>query len=406
MKDKTPIGPLAGIKVLDLSRILAGPWATQMLADYGAEVWKIEKPGQGDDTRAWGGGLSSHGETIDASAYFLCANRGKYSLSIDIASEQGQQIIRQLLSEADILVENFKLGSLQKYGLDYASLQKDFPRLIYCSITGFGHTGPYAEQAGYDAMIQASAGLMSINGEAGGEPQKVGVAVSDLSTGLYAVTAILAALYHREKSGQGQQIDLALFDTQVACLANQSINYLVSGNIPKPMGSSHPSIVPYQAMACQDGAIMLAIGNDKQFQVLCQLLNQPQWGDDKRFTSNNQRLKNKSVLLPLLEQELKQNSCQHWLSLLASKKVPCGPINNLKQVFEHPQIAARQMQFDLTHQQLGAVPQVGNPVKFSQTPIEYHKPPPLLGEDTQDILQDKLNFSSSEIAELDRLGII
>ncbi|MDQ7049933.1 MAG: CaiB/BaiF CoA-transferase family protein [Enterobacterales bacterium] len=406
MNNKNNTGPLTGLKVLDLSRILAGPWATQMLADYGAEVWKIERPGQGDDTRAWGGGLSSNGETIDASAYFLCANRGKYSLSLDIASQQGQQIIRQLLTEADILVENFKWGSLQKYGLDYASLKKEFPRLIYCSITGFGHTGPFADQAGYDAMIQASAGLMSINGEAGGAPQKVGVAVSDLSTGLYAVTAILAALYHREKTGQGQQIDLALFDTQVACLANQSINYLVSGNIPKPMGSSHPSIVPYQAMPCQDGAIMLAIGNDKQFQMLCLLLNQAQWGNDERFATNNQRVKNKTLLLPLLEQELKQNSCQHWLTLLASKKVPCGPINNLKQVFEHPQIAARQMQFDLMHQQLGAVPQVANPVKFSQTPIEYNKPPPLLGEDTHSILSDKLSFSQTEIAELTQLGII
>jgi len=395
-----------GLKVLDLSRILAGPWATQMLADYGAEVWKIEKPGQGDDTRAWGGGLSSNGETIDASAYYLCANRGKYSLSLDIASQQGQQIIRQLLSEADILVENFKLGSLQKYGLDYASLQKDFPRLIYCSITGFGHTGPYAEQAGYDAMIQGSAGLMSITGEKDGAPQKVGVAVSDLATGLYAVSGILAALYHREKTGQGQHIDLALFDTQVACLANQSINYLISGKIPKPMGTSHPSIVPYQAFECADGSIMLAIGNDHQFRNCCQLLKLPELAADKRFASNNQRVKNSLLLTSLLADRLKQNTCDHWISLLAAKQVPCGPINNLEQVFQHPQITARQMQFNFEHDALGKVPQVANPIKFSKTPIVYDKAPPLLGEDNQTILRNKLKLSDSEIEELDRLGII
>ncbi len=394
-------GPLAGIKVLDLSRILAGPWATQMLADYGAEVWKIERPQKGDDTRRWGKGLADQ-----ASAYYLCANRGKYSLSIDIASEQGQQIIRQLLSEADILVENFKLGSLQKYGLDYASLKENFPRLIYCSITGFGHTGPYADQAGYDAMIQASAGLMSINGEVGGKPQKVGVAVADLNTGIYAVTAILAALYHREKSGEGQQIDLALFDTQVSCLANQALGYLTSHEIPQPMGSAHPSIVPYQAFETSDGSIMLAVGNDLQFQKACEVLKRPELAADPRFSSNNLRLENKPPLIAALAQAFKQQTSQFWLQQLAKEKVPCGPINNLQQVFQHPQIKARQMQFELDHPQLGKVPQVGNPVKFSATPVAYHKAPPTLGEDTQGILRDKLEFSAAEIAELDRLGII
>lgn len=384
-------GPLSGIKVLDLSRILAGPWATQMLADYGATVWKIEQPGKGDDTRRWGPPFAQNAQGQDSaeSAYFLCANRGKKSFAIDITSEAGQQQIRQLAAKADILVENFKVGGLSKYGLDYASLSALNPRLIYCSITGFGQDGPYAEQAGYDAMIQAMGGLMSITGEPEGQPgsgpQKVGVAVTDLMSGLYAVTAILAALQHRQKSGEGQHIDLALLDTQVACLANQGSSYLLSGEVPKPLGTAHPSIVPYQALKVADGHILLAVGNDKQFKTCCALLGCPELAQQANYCSNAQRVKNRETLIPKLETQLMLKPLAHWLEVFSVAHVPCGPINTLDKVFADPQVRHRGLQFSLPHPQAGEVPQVANPVKFSRTPIVYTQAPPILGQHNSEL---------------------
>lgn len=411
-------GPLKGLKVLDLSRVLAGPWATQVFADFGAEVWKIEKPGDGDDTRQWGTSYAellkkrsgSHSDSSDykghITAYYLSANRGKSSLSIDIKSAKGQKIIKKLACKADIFVENFKVGNLKKYGLDYQSLKKLNPKLIYCSITGFGQTGPYAEDAGYDAMIQASAGLMSVTGEKGGTPQKVGVAISDLMTGMYAVTAILAAIHYRHQTGKGQAIDLALFDTQVGWLANQSMSYLLTGETPTMQGSTHPSIVPYQPVQCEDGLFILAVGNDGQFKSCCQVLKLDRLAMDERFDTNNHRIQNHSLLIQLMEEKLKQKTVQYWLKKLSQAKVPCGPINDIKQVFEHPQIAARKTQFSLNHPVLGNMPQVANPVNFSESIIEYTKAAPTLGEDTEQTLKQVLNFSGDEILELERLGII
>jgi len=416
-------GPLAGLKVLDLSRVLAGPWATQVLADFGADIWKIENPKGGDDTRQWGDNiLLSNAEYCtqpnqqnnpkaieykgEVTAYYLSANRGKYSLTVNISTAEGQSIIKQLAKKADILVENFKAGNLERYGLDYSSLTKINPKLVYCSITGFGQTGPYAEQPGYDAMIQASAGLMSITGDQSGEPQKVGVAVSDLMTGMYAVTAILAAIHYRNQSGEGQYIDLALFDTQVSWLANQGMSYLTSGEIPERQGSVHPSIVPYQPFKCSDGFIMLAVGNDSQFKQCCRYMDLSNLCDDVRFASNNKRIDHREILTQLLSEKFNLQSTKYWLDLLSKANVPCGPINDLSQVFEHPQIKARNTLFTIHHPQMGEVPQVANPVKFSKTPINYVKAAPTLGEDTKQVLQQELSFSTLEIDELTKLGII
>jgi len=385
-------GPLQGIKVLDLSRILAGPWSTQVLADYGATVWKIEKPGEGDDTRRWGPPFlaDEQGQSTGQSAYFLCANRGKLSLAIDITSEQGQQQIRRLVAEADILVENYKVGGLAKYGLDYASLQQLNPRLIYCSITGFGQSGPYANRAGYDAMIQGMGGLMSITGERddlpGGGPQKVGVAAADLMTGMYAVSAILAALYHRERHGVGQHIDLALLDTQVAWLANQASNYLVAGEVPVRLGTAHPNIVPYQAMQVQDGFMLLAVGNDRQFHSCCQVLGCPELAADSRFSSNALRVAHRQTLIGLLSPFFMQRQVAELVEALSAAHVPCGPINSLDQVFADPQVQARGMQITLKHAKGYKVPLVANPVKFSATPLSFELAPPELGEHTERVL--------------------
>jgi len=386
------MGPLKGIRVLDLSRILAGPWATQLLADYGATIWKIERPGVGDDTRHWGPPFLKDRQGNDSaeSAYYLSTNRGKKSVAVDITTASGQAIIRQLAARADILVENFKVGGLKKYGLDYTALSAEHPGLIYCSITGFGQTGPDAGLAGYDAMVQARGGLMSITGERdglpGAGPQKVGVAVADLMAGMYAVSAILAALHHRDKSGEGQQIDLALLDTQVAWLANQNINYLISGAVPLRQGTAHPNIVPYQAFPTRDGFLMLAVGNDRQFAACCKVLGQPALARDPRFTTNRQRVKCREQLIPLLEPLFRQNTTAEWQRLLAAEQVPCGPINDVKQVFSDPQVLSRGMRLDLSHPVAGQVPQVANPVKFSCTPVEYQGAPPLLGADTETVL--------------------
>ncbi len=413
-------GPLEGLTVLDLSRVLAGPWATQVLADFGAKIWKVERPNKGDDTRHWGESLKNirakhcdiNSDDInsevgdDISAYYLCANRGKHSITLDITTESGQKIVKELALKADIFVENFKVGNLAKYGLDYESLSKLNSRLVYCSITGFGQTGEYANQAGYDAMIQASAGLMSITGEADGEPQKVGVAVSDLMTGMYAVSGILAAIHHRDITGKGQYIDLALFDTQVGWLANQSMSYLMTGKIPIKQGTVHPSIVPYQTVESASGKFMLAVGNDSQFKRCMEVLGLKKLALDEKFKTNNARIKNHDELIERMTQVLKTKHSAYWVERFSAEKIPCGAINNIKQVFEHPQIKERNTRISIKHPSLGEIPQVANPIKFSDTPIQYEKAAPTLGEDSESILRNELNYSSSEIDKLKRLGVI
>jgi crotonobetainyl-CoA:carnitine CoA-transferase CaiB-like acyl-CoA transferase len=384
-------GPLTGVRVLDLSRILAGPWATQVLADFGAEVFKIEKPEGGDDTRRWGPPYlkDAEGKDTELSAYFVSANRGKYSIALDFTTQEGQATLHHLIKHCDVLVENYKVGGLKKYGLDYDSIKAINPAIIYCSITGFGQTGPMAQEPGYDAIIQGMGGLMSITGEAdgkpGGGPQKVGVAVADLMTGMYAVSAITAALYHREKTGEGQYIELALLDTQVAWLANQNMNYLIGGDVPQRCGTAHPNIVPYQAMPSKDGHFMLAVGNDRQFRRLCEVIGCPELATDPRFATNQQRVVHRECLIERLLQIFNQKASGEWLTLLKAAQVPCAPINSIKEVFEDPQVKARSLLFELNHPQLGAVPQVANPIKFSKTPIEYGKAPPALGEDNKRI---------------------
>lgn len=404
--------PLDGVKVLDLSRILAGPWATQVLADFGAEVIKVERPQGGDDTRQWGPPwlAGADGELTEESAYYLGTNRGKRSVAIDFTSERGQSLIRQLCTHCDVLVENYKVGGLAKYGLDYASLKALNPKLVYCSITGFGQTGPYAQRAGYDAAVQAMGGLMSITGEPdgkpGGVPQKVGVAVADLMTGMYAVSAILAALRHAEKHGEGQHIDLALFDTQVAWLANQAMNYLVGGVVPKRQGTAHPNIVPYQVMPSADGYFMLAVGNDGQFARFCGVLGEPALATDPRYATNASRVAHRDELVAHLEQRLTTRPSAEWLAELELATVPCAPVNTIDQVFDDPQIKARGMQIDLPHPVAGSVPGVANPVRFSATPVQYRHAAPELGRHTQDVLQEMLGLDAAELADLDATGVI
>ncbi len=403
------MGALSHIKVLDLSRVLAGPWASQLLGDLGAEVIKIEKPGAngkgGDDTRGWGPPWLADGAgraTTDA-AYFLCTNRNKRSLTVDITLPAGQQIVRELAAQADVVLENFKVGGLKAYGLDYASLAALNPKLVYCSITGFGQDGPYAARAGYDFLIQGMGGLMSVTGRAEGEegagPQKVGVALTDILTGLYAGNAILAALMHREKSGQGQHIDLALLDVQVACLANQAMNYLVSGSAPRRMGNSHPNIVPYQDFPTADGDMILAIGNDGQFARFCDIAGHAEWSADPRFASNAARVRHRAELIPLLRRTTVMKTTADWIALLENAAVPCGPINDLAGVFADPQVRHRGLQIEMPHPAGGTAPQVGNPIRFSITPIDYRRAPPLLGQDTEAILRE-LGRSDDEIAAL------
>jgi crotonobetainyl-CoA:carnitine CoA-transferase CaiB-like acyl-CoA transferase len=399
-------GPLVGIKVLDLSRILAGPWATQVLADYGADIIKVERPGNGDDTRQWGPPFVKNEDGSDSleAAYFISANRGKRSITIDFTKEAGQALIRKLVRTCDILVENFKVGGLSQYGLDYETLKAVNPKLIYCSITGFGQTGPYANKAGYDAAIQAMSGLMSITGEpddCGGNPQKVGVAVTDLMTGMYAVSAITAALYHREKTGKGQHIDLALLDTQVACLANQNMNYLIGGETPKRLGTAHPNIAPYQSVKAKDGHYMLAVGNQQQFERLCVTTGCQPLSIDPRFIDNQRRVKNRAELIRLLELEFAKKTCSEWIEQLSELNIPCAPINTIADVFDDPQIQSRKMQIELPHPVNGMVKQVANPVKFSESELVYDKAPPLLGADATDILTE-LGLSLSEIKQLKR----
>ncbi len=401
-------GPLAGVRVLDLSRILAGPWASQMLADLGAEVVKIERPGSGDDTRGWAPPYmpDEAGEPTSEAAYFHGANRGKYSVCIDMSQAEGQQLLRALAAESDVLIENFKVGGLAKYGLDYASLQSSCPRLIYCSITGFGQDGPYAQRAGYDFMIQAMGGMMSVTGEAEGQPMKIGVALADVLTGLYAANAIQAALIHQRASGQGQYIDMALLDVQVATLANQAMNYLATGHNPRRLGNAHPNIVPYQAFQTADGYIILAVGNDAQFERFCELAGRPELAADDRFARNSDRVRHREALIPQIETIMAERGSEDWLEALNQRGIPCGPINALDQVFDDPQVRHRGLQLELEHPLAGRVASVANPIRLSRTPIDYQRAPPTLGQDTDSILEQWLGLDATRRAQLRDAGTI
>ncbi len=401
-------GPLKGFRVLDLSRILAGPWASQMLADLGAEVIKIERPGSGDDTRGWGPPYMPDraGEATSEAAYFHGTNRGKQSVCIDMSHPDGQALIQDLAKDCDVLIENFKLGGLKKYNLDYPALKRINPRLVYCSITGFGQTGPYADRAGYDFMIQAMGGMMSVTGEADGLPMKIGVALADVLTGLYAANAIQAALIHQQKTGEGQYIDMALLDVQVATLANQAMNYLATGNSPGRLGNAHPNIVPYQAFQTADGYIILAIGNDAQFERFCDLANCSELVSDERFRSNRNRVKYRETLVPQVVQIMLQKSSVEWLDALNERGIPCGPINNIEQVFADPQVQHRGMQLELDHPVAGKVASVANPIKLSDTPVEYQQAPPMLGEHTNTVLSSLLGLSIKDLDLLRSRGVI
>jgi crotonobetainyl-CoA:carnitine CoA-transferase CaiB-like acyl-CoA transferase len=405
-------GPLAGIVVLDLSRILAGPWATQALADFGAEVIKVEHPRGGDDTRSWGPPYlrDAEGRETTESAYYLSANRGKKSVAIDIARPEGQALVRSLAAQADVLVENFKVGGLARYGLAYADLAALNPRLVYLSISAFGQDGPEAAEPGYDAMIQGLGGLMSVtgvpDGEPGAGPQKVGVAVADLMCGMYAVAGVLAALHERHASGKGQYIDLSLLDSQVAWLANQNLNYLVTGTPPQRRGTAHPNIVPYQAFATSDGHFMLAVGNDVQFARFCAAIGDAALATDPRYATNGARVANRRELVPLIERVLRTRPSVEWIAAFKAAQVPCGPINDLAQVFAEPQVLHRALRVDLPHPTAGSAPGVRNPVRFARTPIEYECAPPRLGADTDEVLGQRLGMDAETLAGLRERGTV
>lgn len=411
MTQETPKA-LGHIRVLDLSRVLAGPWCSQNLADLGADVIKIERPGAGDDTRAWGPPYAkdAEGNNTSESAYYLAANRGKRSVTVDIASSEGQAILRELARDADVVLENYKVGQLKRYGLDYDSLKQLNPDIVYCSVTGFGQDGPYAHRAGYDFLIQGMGGLMSVTGERddlpGGGPQKAGVAITDLMTGMYATVAVLAALMHRDRTGEGQHIDMALLDTQVAMLANMGSNYLNSGKPPKRWGNAHANIVPYQTFACADGHIIVATGNDGQYQKLVEAGNRPDLGADPRFATNPLRVQNRDVLVPLLAEMVKTRSRDEWISQLEEVGVPCGPINDLADVFDNPQVKAREVAIEMDHPAAGKVKLVRSPMKMSATPAMADLPPPLLGQHTDEVLRDLLGRNDAEIAALRGKGVI
>ena len=417
MHDNLAMNALDGIRILDLSRVLAGPWCTQTLADLGADVVKVERPVFGDDTRGWGPPFlkdSAGNDSTDA-AYYLGTNRNKRSITCDIASAQGQEIIRALALVSDVFIENFKVGDMARYGLDFASLHKINPRLVYCSVTGFGQTGPYRERAGYDYAVQGIGGLMSVTGERddlGGGPQKVGVAVADLFTGMYASVAILAALRHAENTGQGQHIDMALLDTQVAMLANLGANYLVSGKVPGRAGNAHQNIVPYQVFevaSAADGSkdhLILAVGNDGQYAKFCAVAGRPDLSRDPRFAKNSERVRNRAVLVPILEEVMRSRSKQDWLSALEAAKVPCGAINNLAEVFDDPHVQSRDMVHTWDRPGTGPVNLVSSPMKLSATPVRNDVAPPLLGQHTDAVLGELLGYSDEKIQQLRNEQII
>ena len=406
--DKEPTGPLVGLKVLDLSRILAGPWCTQILGDLGAEVIKIEQPGQGDDSRRWGPPFLDDG-SFDSS-YYLCANRNKRSVAIDLADPRGADIVRRITAGADILVENFRVGTLAKYGLDYASLSNLNPRLIYCSISGFGQTGPYRNRGGYDFLIQGMSGLMSVTGrperEPGGGPMKVGIPISDLTTGLYSTISILAALAHRDRTGEGQQIDMALLDTQVALLANQASGYLNGGMIPRRLGNEHPNTLPYQDFACSDGVILVALGNDRQFRDFADLIGRPGLARDPRFIDNGNRSLNRAALLGELRPAIAEWKADDLLAAMDQAKLPGGRVSEIPDVLTDPQIEARNLVQELRRADGTAVRVLGYPGKFSKTPADYRLAPPRSGENTRSVLAELLGIDDVALNELVEAGVI
>ncbi|PHM20099.1 MAG: CoA transferase [Curvibacter sp. PD_MW3] len=409
---------LPHIKVLDLSRVLAGPWCTQILADLGADVVKVERPGAGDDTRHWGPPFlkDAQGNDTEHAAYYTCANRNKRSITVDLAKPEGQALIKQMAAQSDVLVENFKVGGLAHYGLDYASLKAINPRLIYCSVTGFGQDGPYAERAGYDLMIQAMSGMMSITGRPdnvpGGGPQRVGVALTDLFTGVYAATAILAALEVRHRTGEGQHIDMALLDVGMAILANQGGGFLNTGKVPMRQGNSHPSLVPYQDFPTKDGAMLLAIGNDGQFARFCAAAGRPEWAADVRFATNTQRVMHREVLVPLMEEVTRTRSTAEWVALLEDKAVPCGPINDIGQGFADAQVQARGLALNQScspvaqaQTAINSIASVASPLRLQATPPVLRRAPPALGEHTDEVLAE-LGLDATRIAALHQSGVV
>jgi crotonobetainyl-CoA:carnitine CoA-transferase CaiB-like acyl-CoA transferase len=404
--------PLSHIRVLDLSRVLAGPWASQNLADLGAEVLKIERPGSGDDTRSWGPPFLKDKDSAETreSAYFLSVNRGKKSVTLDIAKPQGQRIARALAAKCDVLLENYKVGGLAKYGLAYEDLRKINPRIVYCSITGFGQSGPSAHRPGYDFIFQGMGGLMSItgerDGEPGGGPQKVGIAVTDVLAGMYASLAITAAIAHRERTGVGQYIDLALFDAVVAFGANQILNYFTSGKIPGRYGNAHANVVPYEVFATADGHLILAVGNDSQFASFCKVAGRPELAADSRYATMPARIRNRGELIPLLREVMKLRVSKDWIERLEAANVPCGPINNYQEVFEDPQVRHRRLKVEIPHPAGVPCPTVASPMRFSETPVEYNLPPPLLGQHTREVLGDLLGMRREELDQLAAMKII
>ena len=405
-------GPLSHIRVLDLSRVLAGPWAAQNLADLGAEVIKIERPGAGDDTRGWGPPYlkDAAGKDTGEAAYFASVNRNKKSVTLDISKAEGQAIVRELAGKCQVLIENYKVGTLARYGLSYEDLRKDNPGLVYCSVTGFGQDGPYAPRPGYDFIFQGMGGLMSITGERDGQPgagpQKVGIAITDVLTGMYASVAICAALTHRERTGLGQYIDAALLDTIVAFNANQIVSFFCSGRLPVRYGNAHPQVVPYEVFPTADGHIILAVGNDGQFKRFCEVAGCSELAEEARFKTNSQRIIHRAELIPLIAEIMRTRSKQEWIEVLEAATVPCGPINNMKEVFEDPQVRHRELRVDIPHPLGGVAPVVASPMRLSETPVEYRLAPPLLGQHTAEVLKGLLGKSDADIAALKSSGLV
>jgi crotonobetainyl-CoA:carnitine CoA-transferase CaiB-like acyl-CoA transferase len=405
-------GPLSHIRVLDLSRVLAAPWTGQNLADLGAEVIKVERPKKGDDSRAFGPPWlkDASGKETTESAYFACANRGKKSITVDLAKPAGQGIVRELAARCDVLLENYKFGDLARYGLGYDDLKQVNPRLVYCSVTGFGQTGPYRERPGYDFMIQGMAGLMSVTGERddlpGGGPQKAGIPIADIMTGMYATIAVCAALAHRAETGVGQHLDLALFDSLTAVLANQAANYLATGQSPGRLGNAHPNIVPYQTFKTADGAVILACGNDNLFRRFCEVASAPNLAGDARYATNGKRVENRVELTRILDEIFARRTTHEWVEMLEAAGVPNGPINTIEQVFAEPQAIARGLRMELPHTAAGKVSLVRSPMRFSATPVEHERPPPLLGEHTDEILRGLLGLKDDEVAKLRADGAV
>jgi crotonobetainyl-CoA:carnitine CoA-transferase CaiB-like acyl-CoA transferase len=403
-------GPLTGLRVFDLTRILAGPMCTQILGDLGADIIKIERPGAGDDTRKWGPPFvkDAQGNDTTESAYYLSINRNKRSVTLDISKPEGQQLAKRLIGRCDIFIENFKVGDMAKYRLNYEELKYEFPRLIYCSITGFGQTGPYANRAGYDFLAQGMGGIMSITGHPGGEPTKVGVAVTDIVTGIFTSTAILAALQHRHVTSLGQYIDMSLLDSQVGWLANVGLQYLTSGQVPQRLGNEHPSIVPYSVVRSSDGFFILAVGNDSQFQKFCAFAGKPEWAADERFKTNPARVKNRVECYQLVNSATETKTTAYWMEGLEKLGVPVGPVNDIAQVFSDPQVLSRGMKVTMPHPMAGSgkVDLIGNPIKLSESPVDYKLPPPTCGQHTDEVLKELLFLEEKEIADLRAKGIV